>query len=285
MFKTCYFTVVFILSLVKTYAQHHPLGDTSNNVYIGTLSKSYPAQNDKFLEGLKELTSDKRLLKHYESSYKEIFKALNEEIKEGQMVYHPVISPVLEEVLERIKLRNPVVPADIQLMLVRENIPNAYTLGDNTLFVNVGLLYYLDSEDQLAGILSHEISHLVLLHSIKSLAYSYKKNKESVANVKTIRQAETDKTDRALDVLSRSIYKQGKIARKYEMQADSMGYILAKNAGYSSSALLEALEIIDKNDTIDHGDLAIESYRRFFDLPGQKFDNKWLEMEDFASYN
>lgn len=284
-FKKCSIIAAVILSFVGASAQQHPLGDTSNNLYIQTLSKSYTAHNEKFLEGLKEIAPDKKLLKHYESNYKEIFKALNEEIKEGQMVYHPVISPVLEKVLKKIKSQNPVVPDDIQLMLVRENIPNAYTLGDNTLFVNMGLLYYLENEDQLASILSHEISHLVLLHSIKSLTYNYRKNKESVANVKEIRQAETGRTDRALDVLRKSIYKEGKIERKYELQADSMGFVLARNAGYSKSALLEALEIIDRNDTIDHGDLSIENYKRFFDLPAQKFNDKWLDMEDFTSYN
>lgn len=285
MFKKWFSLVLIMSCLGHVHAQEHPLGDTSNNSYIRSLSKSYPLQNEQFLDGLKDLASDKKILKHYESNYKTIFKALNEEIKEGQMVYHPVISPVLERVLKRIKTSNPVVPDGIQIMLVRENIPNAYTLGDNTLFVNMGLLYYLENEDQLAGILSHEISHLVLLHSIKSLTYNYRKNKESVANVKEIRQAETGRADRALDVLRKSIYKEGKIERKYELQADSLGFILARNAGYSKSALLEALEIIDRNDTIDHGDLSIENYKRFFDLPAQKFNDKWLDMEDFTSYN
>lgn len=285
MFKK-WFPLVLIMSCFgQVHAREHPLGDTSNNSYLRKLSQSYPIQNEQFLDGLKELSSDKKLLKHYESNYKAIFKALNEEIKEGQMVYHPVISPMLERVLKRIKSNNPVVPDGIQIMLVRENIPNAYTLGDNTLFVNMGLLYFLENEDQVAAILSHEISHLVLLHSIKSLTFNYKKNKESVANVKAIRRVETGKAEQALDLLRRSIYKEGKIEREYELQADSMGYVLAKNAGYSKTALVEALKIIDLNDTIDHGNLAIESYRAFFSLPGLKFDDKWLEMEDFTSYN
>ncbi|HEY9176829.1 MAG TPA: M48 family metallopeptidase [Flavipsychrobacter sp.] len=274
-----------ILCVFHANAGDHPLGDSSNNLYIRKLSTSYPARNELFLERLKSIAADKKVLKYYESSYGNIFKGVNEMIGEGLMVYHPVISPLLEKILVRIKDRNSSVPDDVQVLLVRENVPNAYTVGDNTLFVNVGLLYYMKSEDQVAAVLAHEISHLVFFHSIKSLAYNYKKNKENINVVKEIRQSEVNRTDRALETYRKSIYKEGKLERKYELQADSMACVLLKNAGYSNTGLIEALKIIDLNDTIDHGDLAISSYKIFFDLPDQKFNDKWLEMEDFTSYN
>ena len=281
----CYLVIGFMLCFSNTYSQQSFSTDTTGKAYSDALSSLYSSRNEIFLDGLKSTTTDKKLLKHYESHYKAIFKGLNEEIKEGQMIFIPVISAALEKIMLEIKTKNPSVPGDVQLFLLRDDHPNAITIGDNSIFVNLGLFYYLETEDQVASVLSHEVGHLMLKHTIKTLNYNYERDKESVVNVKALRETEVKKADRAFDLLKNSIYKGGKMRRCHEMQADSIGYVLHKNTRYQKNAFIEALERIELYDTAVTGDVYIETYKRLFDLPGQKFDDKWLQAEDFSSYN
>lgn len=274
-----------ILCFGTVYSQQSFPDDTSGNAYTEALSKSYPVMNELFLADLKAKTTDKKLLKHYQASYKEIFKGMNEVIKEGQMIYSPGLSVLLEELLLEIKAKNPSIPQDIQVFLLREDLPNAVTMGDNNIFVNMGLFYYMDNEDQVAGVLSHEVAHLILSHALKGIRYNYEQDKESATKVKALQGVEARKTERAFDLLRSSIYKEGRMRRDFELQADSMGYALFKNTGYNHIAFVEALENIQHYDTVFPGNLAVESYRKFFDLPTQKYNDKWLVAEDFSSYN
>ncbi len=273
----------FIACSISAHSQSS--ADTSGNAYKEVAKKIYTSQNESFLASLKTTTTDKKLYKYYESNYKDVFEAVSERVKEGQAIYIPAISAALEEILQEIKAKNPAVPRDIKVFLFRDGIANAYTVGDNNVFINLGLLSWFENEDQLASVLSHEIGHILMTHTTKTMSYRYQKDKESVAVVKTIREAGTKKADRALDLLKNAIYEGGRITREHEMQADSVGYELLKNTRYRKTAFIETLEILERIDTLSPGDLNADTYKQFFDLPEQKFEDKWLTVEDFSSYN
>lgn len=277
--------MVFTLYVTAVYAQKPQPPDTIGASYAEALDKSYSLSNELFLASLEDEAGEKKLLKYYKSTFKDIFETLHEAIKDRQMAYIPAISAGLENIVKEIQLRNPGVPADIRLVLVRDNIPNAYTLGDNTLFVNIGIFYYLQTEDQVAGVLCHEIGHLLRRHTIKSIKYRYEKDKEAATDIKSINEYKDKKADRALEALRTIIYKHGGNSRKYELQADSIGYVLLKNTKYQPAAFTNALKITDRYDTIRPDGLLTETYRRFFDLPSQKFRETWMKVEDFTSYN
>lgn len=283
--RPLYLVLMSILCFGTAYSQQSFPNDTSGNAYTEALSKSYPVRNELFLADLKTKTTDKKLLKHYQQSYKEIFRGMNEVIKEGQMIYTPAISLLLEELLHEIKIKNPSIPQDIQVFLLREDLPNAVTMGDNNIFVNTGLFYYMDNEDQLAGILSHEVAHLLLSHALKGIRYNYEQDKESATKAKALQGVEARKAEHAFELLRNSIYRESKMRRDFELQADSVGYVLFKNTRFRHIAYIEALKNIEHCDTVFPGTLAVESYRKFFDMPTQKYNDKWLAAEDFSSYN
>ncbi|RNI26544.1 peptidase M48 [Rufibacter latericius] len=53
------------------------------------------------------------------------------------------------------------------------NIQNAFATPGGHIYVFTGLIQYLDSEDELAGVLGHEIAHADQRHSIKQLQKQY----------------------------------------------------------------------------------------------------------------
>lgn len=279
-----YLIIGFLFCFIDAAAQESQL-TAEDSAYIQTLSTSYKTRNELFFEAIKNTTDDRKLRKHFEAWYENVFEAVNKRIAEGYFVYKPLISSTVEKVLRDIKDHNPGVPKDVQVLLVREDVPNAYTIGDNSVFINMGLFYYMESEDQVAAIVAHEVGHLILMHSLKALARSYERDKQSIENVKGLRQTDTKKSDRAFELLIKSLYKNGKLTRKYEMQADSLGYELYKNTPYKYVAFLEALELVGGFDSIVRKDLSVEVYKRFFDLPSQPFQEKWLQKEDFSFYN
>jgi Zn-dependent protease with chaperone function len=280
--KLCVLAIT-LSCIIPVYAQNS--ADTIGAAYAETLSKSYALNNKDFLSSLAYETDDKKMLKYFETNFKEIFETLHEEIKDRQMADIPVITTALQQMVKNIQAANPDVSKELRVVLVRDNVPNAATLGDNTLFVNMGLLHYLQNEDQVAGVLCHEIGHLLRKHTIKVLKYNYEKDKEAKLDVKALRGATERRTDRAFEMLKTAVYKKSVYRRKHEYQADSVGYLLFKNTKYRPAAFAEALELADATDTIKYDGLLKETYPRLYDLPGQKFNEQWMKVEDFTSYN
>lgn len=259
--------------------------DTSGSAYIRSLSISYPLQNELFLANLRSETDDKKLFNYYRSKYKLLFEAVTENIKEGKLVHNRVLSAALDNILAEIKAKNPVIPADIRVLLLRDGTPDAYTIGDGHIFLSMGLFDYLESEDQVAGVLAHEIAHLLMRHSLSALKRNYEEDRASVADVKALRRSGLKKADRAFDLVKNSVYRNRKISREHEMHADSLGYLLLKNTRYHAGAFPDALGLITYYDTIRPNGLSTGVYKQFFDLPRQMFNENWLKMEDFSSYS
>lgn len=282
-FKWLYLPILFFCCHSRAYAQL-PVTDTAGKAYTAALMLSYPLENEAFLKKLKEETPDKALYVYYRSKYKDIHKGVNEIIKDGKVIYNPDVSASLEAMLAEIKAKNPSVPRDIKVWLIRSETPNAYTLGDGNIFVNLGLFYHLQNEDQVAGVLAHELAHLMLKHSLAAMKYNYEQDRASVADVKQIKQVQEKKADRAFELLKNTVYQEGKNNRAHEMQADSLGYELIRNTRYAKADFPDALNIITSSDTLRPEGLRSDIYKRLFDLPLQKFKESWLKQEDFSSY-
>jgi Zn-dependent protease with chaperone function len=280
-----FLALIFSIYITNIYAQRVQQADTMGAAYAKVLTKEYALHNEVFLANLKNETDDKKLLKYCQTNFKDVFEALHERIKDRQMANIPEATAALEKMVTEIQSFNTEVPKDIRIILVRDNIPNAFTLGDNTLFVNIGLFYYLQNEDEIAGVLAHEIGHLLSKHSIKSLKYSFQKDSESALDLKSILNNKYKKADIALNTLKDILYSGGKNARLFEMQADSIGYLLLKNTHFHPQAFTDALSTTDRYDTIRPDGLLIETYKRFFDLPNQTFKEAWMRKEDFTLYN
>jgi len=261
------------------------VNDTSSTGFADSLFRSYSAENNLFLESLDTVTSDKKLLRYYRDNYKKIFKILEEDIRDGQIVDRRSVMAVLENALHNIRQGNPDAPENIRIMLLRNDVPNAFTIGDKAMFVNIGLFYYLESEDEVAGVIAHELAHLMCKHTLRALQGNYERDKESATEIRDLQQANTNRSERAFEMLKNTIYKGGERSREHELQADSLGYLLLKNTPYRKHAFTDALRIITQHDTLRHDGVRTAIYRRLFDLPGQPFRDQWLKVEDFSSYN
>jgi predicted Zn-dependent protease len=126
---------------------------------------------------------------------------------------------------------------------------NAFAAPGGYVIITKGLYRKLENEAQLAGVLGHEISHVVKKHHLKLLQKSrlldfgaHLLGKKLGKDNQTVQKV----IGSGAEVCARSLDKEA------EFEADRMGLVLATRAGYESLGLPEVLQTISqtgKNDS------------------------------------
>ncbi|WP_292779825.1 M48 family metalloprotease [Methylophilus sp. UBA6697] len=124
---------------------------------------------------------------------------------------------------------------------------NAFAAPGGYVLITKGLYQRLSSEAQLAGVLGHEIAHVVQKHHLKVMqkqalldaGTSFLKEKIS-KNKLTQRAVST-----GAEISARNLDKSA------EFEADSMGTVLAARAGYEAYGLAEVLQDMETINTND----------------------------------
>jgi len=102
----------------------------------------------------------------------------------------------------------------------------------------------LENEAQLAGVLAHEISHVVRKHHLKVLQKTMRREFLSEITLKTVDAKKTRERVNQLIGSGLKLYTTG-LDRRYEYDADLRGVVLAARAGYDPYAFLDVLTTID----------------------------------------
>jgi predicted Zn-dependent protease len=133
---------------------------------------------------------------------------------------------------------------------------NAFALPGGTVFISRGLLNRLGSESELAGVLGHEIAHVVLKHQLKAIRSSA--NSDVLASVGQDLAADrigrsgggylaqTGKTALAnmgIDALKNGVLLRP-LDRSMEYEADRLGAVIAARGGYDPYGLVAALQML-----------------------------------------
>jgi predicted Zn-dependent protease len=121
---------------------------------------------------------------------------------------------------------------------------NAFALPGGPVFVTRGLLERLENEAQLAGVLGHEVGHVVGRHSAARIA----KGQLAEALVGAVGMATSDEqgSNRQAQVAAAVVAEmiQLRYGRSDELQADTLGVRLVSESGYDPRALIEVMRIL-----------------------------------------
>ena len=127
--------------------------------------------------------------------------------------------------------------------VVQQKEINAFALPGGQMFVNVGTIAAAQNEAQLAGVMSHEMSHVYMQHTAKSM------RRQELGQI--LGALGGIFGDSAAGTLARvgaagaGVYLL-KYSRKDEAQADSVGAIIMYKAGYNPMELANFFEILAK---------------------------------------
>ena len=266
------------------FAQTYKTLDTADYIQRKEFAKNYLANNEILVRDLKTRYSGKAG-SELPKIYKELGKDFEAQVRNKDFVFNSVFDVKVKSLIERLRKNNAQIPQNLKILIAKNNTPNAYCFADGTFVINMGLFNWLNNDDQLASVISHELGHKITEHNLKSILKIINQDQMDKTVVQNIKSDKTNRNQRAFDVLKNRIYQKGAENRKQEMQADSLGYAVFKNSDFKKNEFINALKRLEDFDTISPRELKIETYKKFFNLPKQEFQDKWLKKEDFSLYN
>ncbi len=125
-------------------------------------------------------------------------------------------------------------------LLKDQDTINAFALPGGQIFITRALLNRLESEGQLAGVLGHEIGHVIQRHSAEHMARAgLTQGMVNAASVATDGQA-----DQVAAMIGQSINM--RYGRDDELESDRSGLRYMFEAGYDPRALIGVMKILDE---------------------------------------
>ncbi|MBQ0753531.1 MAG: M48 family metalloprotease [Gammaproteobacteria bacterium] len=123
---------------------------------------------------------------------------------------------------------------------------NAFAAPGGYVFITKGMLARLQSEAELAGVLGHEVAHVVQKHHLIAIRKQARTSLLGMAASAALTENGHDAGQVAAVVSgAKDIYGKG-LDRKDEYQADRLGVVLAARAGYEPYALPAVLQTLDR---------------------------------------
>ena len=100
-----------------------------------------------------------------------------------QLIKDPVIVNYVNKIGQKILAVMPPQPFAYHFYVVKEDVYNAFATPAGHIYINSGLFASMQSEEELAGIIAHEISHVVSRHISQKIERSKKVNIATLAGV------------------------------------------------------------------------------------------------------
>jgi predicted Zn-dependent protease len=123
---------------------------------------------------------------------------------------------------------------------------NAFAAPGGYVLITRGLYESLSSESQLAGVLGHEIGHIVQRHHIKVMQQSAAVS----AGARAVQRGDRGVLVNNLIGTGAEVMARG-LDKSAEFEADRIGVVLAARAGYSPYGLVEVLHILAARSSND----------------------------------
>jgi predicted Zn-dependent protease len=151
---------------------------------------------------------------------------------------------------------------------------NAFAVPGGTIFITRGLLERMRSEAELAGVLGHEIVHVLRKHHLKAI----QKGAQSALAGDAMSLALRDRGGAARDKLiglGTEMYSRG-LDKSDELEADRLGIVIAARAGYDAYGLPSVLQTLQ---AMSAQDSALALMFKTHPAPGERLDTLAEKMQ------
>jgi len=151
-----------------------------------------------------------------------------------------------------------------QFYVVNTDVVNAFALPGGIVYVNRGVLERADRMDELAGVMGHEIEHVVRRHSVKQMEQMQGANVGVALACALTGVCNNQAAAAAINVGGTAIF--AKFSREDEVQADEGGFHNLINAGISPEGMLSFFQKLLAEEQQSGSGSAVSSW--FSDHPG-----------------
>ena len=170
--------------------------------------------------------------------------------KKMPVVDDPYVTAYVNRVGRRILSVMPEQPFRYRFYVINQDMYNAFATPAGHIFVYSGLIEAMDSEDELAGILGHEIAHVYCRHISQKIELAKKVSWAQLAGIAAgilvgaAGGSGAAASGMMLGSAATGATAQLAFSRENEMQADQLGLKFLSDAGYSTEGLQKVLKKI-----------------------------------------
>ncbi len=118
---------------------------------------------------------------------------------------------------------------------------NAFALPGGQIFITMALLSRLETEGQLAGVLGHEVGHVLARHSAERIAKDQLTQGLTGAFAMGSGSMDAAQIGRVVGQMAMMSY-----GREDELEADALGLRLMAEAGYDPRGLIKVMQILER---------------------------------------
>ncbi len=162
---------------------------------------------------------------YVESNY-----ATKQIITSGNVLFNDTLTRYINSVYQNIKKANSILQRKdnkVRFYTSKSTIINAYATHSGIIFINMALLAKVNTEDELAYILCHEIAHYLKKHNINQYKFNNKIDR------KKGRYTEVN--------WEKKMFSKANYSQKQETEADIFGLELFLNSDYNPKSAIDAL--------------------------------------------
>lgn len=146
------------------------------------------------------------------------------------------LNAYVQEVGHRVLAASPHKGRDYRFIVLDDENPNAFTMGQDYIYINRGLISLYQSEAQLAGVLGHEIGHNIGRHVSRKQG---KGVRDSIFATTMSILAGSNAVGNA--IATQNVANLQKYSRKLELEADRFGATYLYGSNYEPEGLVQGL--------------------------------------------
>lgn len=151
---------------------------------------------------------------------------------------------------------------------------NAFAVPGGTIFITRGLLDRMRNEAELAGVLGHEIVHVLRKHHLKAIQKGAQTSLAGDAMSAALRDRAGPARDKLI-AFGTEMYSRG-LDKSDEFEADRMGVVIAARGGYDAYGLPSVLQTLD---AINAQDSAVALMFKTHPTPGARLETLGEKMQ------
>jgi Zn-dependent protease with chaperone function len=234
----------------NTYYQTTEL-ETSDDELKTLINDRYKTANNIICDNCSK--SESQFVKSVLESQK---KAALGFLNDGRLILSGPLYEFVQDIYKRILINNPTL-SEKKVVLIRDESLNAFTMGQDIIYIHTGLLYHLQNEDQLAFIICHEFAHDVLEHGVKKITHIIEKraDKEYQQKVNQTMAKKYGVVSELNKLVLPSLMLTFEMSRNFEFEADSLGILYFSNTDFKIENGCTGIDVFmnfdDLNDTTE----------------------------------
>lgn len=231
--RTLFLVLIFLILSLISDAQTHNLYSYSD---LSAFSLAKQKDSLKKAWDCPQLYKDKSTQKKYKEIWSARTDFVTSAIGANNYINDNEIYNYIETLISDLYKANPGLLIQKPLLLIdRSASVNAYAIGGNVIAVNLGLIAFSQSREELALAIAHELSHNILNHPENSMKQraEWLTSDEYKDSLKAVLDSKYQRLTRLKKVMESYTFSRNRHSRYHESDADSLAIILLKNSHIS----------------------------------------------------